>query len=202
MLFISYYTLKTPYEHIINKYLFPTLKKWKLEYDVEGVKNLGDWYKNTGYKSTFILKMLEKHKKDVIFLDGDATVEKYPVLFDKIPQEYDLACHFLDWSKQYTHWRNREHPKELLSGTMLWRYRPKVIELIKKWQAEVAKNPKVWEQKVLQRMIDGEKGIKIYDLPAGYTAIAQGNGKAKAYVTDVVILHHQVSRKYRQSKFE
>ena len=45
------------------------------------------------------------------------------------------------------------------------------------------------------------KDVKIYDLPAGYTAIAMGNGKPKPYIKNIVILHHQVSRKYRNKKW-
>lgn len=199
MRFISYYTLNTPYEMVAQKYIIPTLKKWNLKYDVQGVKNLGNWYANTGYKSKFILDMLEKHKEDVIFLDADATVEKFPSLFYKISKEYDLACHFLDWEKQ---WNQKDKPKELLSGTMLWRYKSKVLDLIKRWREEVKKNPHVWEQKILQITIAKEKDIKIYDLPASYTAIAMNNGHPKAYVGEPVILHHQVSRKYRQCQWE
>ncbi len=198
MIYISYYTKNTPYEQVMKDFLLPTLIKWKLKYDVQGVENLGDWSKNTGYKSKFIIDMLEKHKEDVIFLDADATVEQYPIVFEQIPEEYDMACHFLDREKQ---WRLLNRPKELLSGTMLWRYKPKVLDLLKRWRQKVLDNPKVWEQKILQAMIDKGEDVKIYDLPAGYTAIAMGNGKPKAYVTDVVILHHQVSRKYRSKKW-
>ena len=78
MKIISYYTKNTPYEEVANTHLIPSLKKWNLSYEVEAINDLGDWQKNTGYKSQFVLKMLNKHKNNVCFLDCDATIEQYP----------------------------------------------------------------------------------------------------------------------------
>ena len=62
VIYISYYTVNTPYEKEVRKYLLPSLKKFNLPYDVQGVKDLGSWHNNTGFKSTYILQMLQKHK--------------------------------------------------------------------------------------------------------------------------------------------
>lgn len=97
MKFISFYTICTPYQNIMFQKLLPSLERWNLDYDIEGINDLGDWFANTSFKAEFILNMLNKHKQDVCFLDADATIEKYPELLFTIPEKYDVACHFLDW---------------------------------------------------------------------------------------------------------
>ena len=199
MIFISYYTKKTVYENVIKKYLLPSLKKWELPYIVAGIDNFGTWSANTGYKSKFILETLEKYKEDIIFLDADATIERYPHLFLNIPEKYDIAFHWLDWHK---FWRKTEGrpERELLSGTLMCRYNEKVIALLKNWQKQVQDNIKKWEQKVLQKIIKTEKhGLKIYNLPIQYCSIIKGSSVPE-WIKEPVIVHHQVSRKYRRGR--
>ena len=97
IIYCSFFTIGTPYEKVMGEFLQPTLDKYNLPYDIQGVKDLGSWSKNTSYKGKFILDMLEKHKKTLVILDADATIEQYPTLFSQIPQEYDMAVHYLDW---------------------------------------------------------------------------------------------------------
>jgi len=98
MIIISYATKNTPYEKVINTYLLPGLKKWGLKYDIEYPEDKGSWQANTHLKAEFIKRMILKHKQAVVFLDADATIEKYPNLFFKLEQEkYDISYHELDW---------------------------------------------------------------------------------------------------------
>ena len=52
--------------------------------------------------------------KDIVFLDSDAVVRRYPVLFDELSRkrEYDLSAHFFRYSKES---RNAD---ALLAGTL------------------------------------------------------------------------------------
>lgn len=199
MIFIGYYTRCTPYQIVMSKKLLPSLIKWDLEYDIEGIDDRGNWYANTSYKARFILNMLNKHKKDVCFLDADATIEKYPELLFRIPEKYDFACHFLDW---YLHWRNQrgQATRELLSGTMVFRYNPKVLSLMERYIEECENNPGVWEQKILQGILAKDKTVKIMNLPASYCAVIKFDNKVPEYVGEPVIVHHQASRKYKRNK--
>ena len=191
MIFISYFTQNTPYEEVMNDYLLPCLEKWELKYDIQEVKNLGSWQNNTSYKPTFILEMLEKHKEDVVFLDADATIEQYPKLFFEIPNEYNIACHWLDW---YKFWKNTEgeSKRHLLSGTMMIRYNLETVDYIKKW-IDACKNSTQWEQRILQQIIEKDN-YKTYNLPIEYCAIKKEN---RDLIDNAVIVHHQVSRQYR-----
>ena len=197
MIYISYYTKETPYETVINTHLLPSLKKGNLKYDIQGIQDLGNWNANTAYKAKFIREMLEKHKEDVVFLDADATIEKNPILFEQIPEKYDLAYFQMDW---YLHWRNEKGRKkrELLSGTMMFRYNPKVIHLTHIYEQYCKKNPRMWEQKVLQTVLECPNTLKIYNLPATYCAVVNHSNVLPSYIKDPVIVHWQASRKFKK----
>lgn len=198
LIFISYYTTGV-YEKVANEYLLPSLKKHSLPFDVEKVLDLGNWWLNTAYKPTYILKMLEKHKKDVVFVDADATILQFPVLFYEIPKEYDIAVHYLDW---YKFWHNKEDGKrfDLLSGTMLFSYNEKVLDLTKEYIKECQAIKNSLEQRILQEIIEKDKTLKVYNLPPSYTAIIKPNGTVPEYIRKPIILHHQASRQYRNKR--
>ena len=200
LIYISYYTSATPYQKVMEKYLLPSLKKFDLPYDIEAIEDRGNWSRNTSYKAKFVLQKLLQHKKGVVFIDTDATIEKYPSLFAQIPPEYDIGVHYQDWYKQ---WRNSDCGKkfDLLTGTIMFRYNERVLSLVRKWVARVKSSP-TWEQVVLQRLTEENKDIKIYKLPVEYCTVITHKGEIPKYVKkeDVVILHHQASRKLKNRR--
>ncbi len=200
LIYISYYTKNTPYEKVMNSHLLPSLKRFKLPYDIEAVPDLGSWRANTSFKAQFVLQKLLQHKKDVIFIDADATIEQYPSLFAQIPPEYDIGVHYQDWYKQ---WRNSDCGKkfDLLTGTIMFRYNERVLSLVRKWVATV-KNSTTWEQIVLQKLTEENKDIKIYKLPVEYCTVINHKGEIPNYIKkeDVKILHHQASRKLKNRR--
>lgn len=126
---ISYYTKNTPYEAEINEKLRPSLEKFKLEYDIQGIEDLGSWQKNTGYKCQFIKTMLLKHKKPVVFLDADAVILEYPELLFNIPTEVDLGFHHFNWcyssdTQVYTQ-KGWKYFYELTSNDFIYTLNPK-----------------------------------------------------------------------------
>lgn len=200
MIFTSFYTLQTPYEQVMQDYLLPTLKKFNLKYEIKGVKNEHHWQKNMINKSKLILEMLKKHKQDVIFIDADGTIEKFPQLFWDIPQEYDLAGHWLDYELQ---WREKSSKKrDLLGGTLMFRYRPNVLKFIEEWIVLCEKYYTTSnDQRLLQKLIKEHPEIKGYYLPYSYAVILTFQNKIPKHMIkpgEVVILHHQVSRKIKR----
>lgn len=195
MIYISYFTQGTVYEEVMNELLLPSLKKWKLKYDIQGIKNKGSWSLNTAMKSKFIIDMLNKHNDDVIFLDADATIEQKPILFNNISKKFDIACHYLDWGT----WYKKTNKKELLSGTILLRNNNKVKKLCKEWHENAINNSR-WEQLILADILKERKDIKVYELPLSYCYIKSlPNGKDPFVKLNPVILHHQVGRKYKRN---
>lgn len=197
MIFVSYYTKKTPYETVLKTHLLPSLQHFGLEYDIEAIDNKGSWAKNTAYKPQLILNMLKKHKQDVCFLDADARIVKYPRLLFEISDDYDLACHFLNW---YGHWRKQWNKDkfELLSGTMIFKYKPKVLELVEEYKNAVNNDVQKWEQKVLQGIVENRKDLKIYKLPASYCCVVMQDYSIPEYISDPIIVHTQASRIYKR----
>jgi hypothetical protein len=198
VIFISYYTVGV-YEEVMKKYLLPSLQKWNLKYDIAETEDLGNWQANTGFKCKFIKEMLLKYKKDICFLDADATIESYPDLLFKIPEEYDIAIHLLDWM---LFWRNNagQEQRELLSGTMIVKYNEKAFKLLDEWIKQVEIQKTVKEQKVLEKIVLNNPKYNMYDLPPAYCAIKKFDGSIPEYVGKPIILHHQMSRLYRNKK--
>jgi len=190
----SYVTENTPYVDVADQYLIKSLKDKQISWNVDIVSNMGTWLKNTAYKPNFILQHLNNNQfKSTVFLDADATVEQYPTLFDTIPDEYDIACHYLDWETWYGHSPNI---KELLSGTLLFRNnRENVIKLVTQWRDE-AQKVNEWEQKTLARILENNKEIKVFELPLEYIYIKTlPDGRDPIVkIENPIIVHHQVSR--------
>ena len=196
MIYISYFTKSTPYVQVAKSYLIPSLARWNLRYDVRELPSQGDWLHNVALKPGFILDMLNEYKEDVTFLDADATIEQSPDLLNSIPSEYDIAVHYLDWKT----WYGKGDKKELLSGTMFLRNNSKVKELCKEWSEEAKKGER-WEQSVLANILKERTDINIYELPLSYCYIkSRPNDKQPLVLLNPVILHHQVSRKYKRKK--
>jgi len=190
---VSYFTLDTPYAKIAHECLMPTLNHGRIESDVRGVDNLGSWMKNTSFKPAFIKMMLEQHcDSNIVWVDCDAEIVRFPSMFIHIPDEYDVAVHYLDRDKWYS---NGNTGKELLSGTVFFRNNENSMRIVDKWKDECSKNEE-WDQKVLQRVLEGEK---VFELPIEYCYIKTmpDGSQPRVGVLEPVILHNQASRKLR-----
>jgi len=195
---ISYYTPN--YAPVMEKYLMPTIQKFNLESDIQAVSSLGNWQNNTKFKPSFILSMLDKHKKDLIWIDADATIEQYPALFWQIPQEYDIAVYYLDW---FLHWKNKPNQpiRELVSATMMFRYNDKVMNLVYQWRQNCRdNNTGTWEQKILEQTLMKHTEINVYNLPNEYCCILLQDNSIPKYIQNPVIIQHQASREYKRKQ--
>ena len=197
-IFIAFYTKDSPYEQIAKEKLIPSLERFNLNYEIIQTESQGNWYKNVAEKPKIILDYLVEYpfQYNVVILDVDAIIEKEPILFNEIPDKYDIAFHYLDWSIWYRY--QNCNIKELLTGTMLFRNRPQVRELCKEWYSQ-AKETQQWEQKVLERII-GNYNLKIFELPIEYIYINTLPNGSKPRISDenVVIRHFQASRTWKR----
>lgn len=200
----TFYTIDTPYEQVFKDYLLPSVMNLFYEYEVKwkvsAIENKGSWNKNVAQKPLVILKMLEEmnniynNDKALVFLDADSSVDKYPRLFNEIPNDVDIALHYLDWATWYQNGINR---KELLTGTMFFRNNQKVRDLVKEWYEQALKTD-VWEQQVLERLLP-KTDLVVYELPVEYCYIkSMPNGSAPHVKCEPVISHNQVSRKLKR----
>jgi len=197
MIICAYYTKNTPYEKVIKDYLLKSLENFDYKTHIEQIADRGSWSSNTGYKPEFVLKMLEKYD-EILYLDADAEVKQQLFKLENLPKTYDIAVHYLDWMK---FWRGQKNKgmHNLLSGTMLFRNRENVIRICEKWKNQVQVNPDIWEQKLLQQEIK-HSDLKIFELPIEYATIIKKNGTYPDYIGKPVVIHNQVSRKYKHKK--
>lgn len=200
MIIVSYYTKNTPYEEVLNTKLLPSLKKWKLKYDIQAIVDKGSWQANTHFKAEFIREMLKKHNEAIVFLDSDATIEQFPELFCKLEKEkYDISYHELDWYKM---WRKQEgnSKREVLSGTLFINNTAISYRFLNNW-IEYNKQSKNWEQRNMEKILEKWKNkLKIYPLPYSYITIMYRNNTLPLHMikeSEIVILHHQASRRLK-----
>lgn len=195
----SYFTLETMYSEVYRQYLKRSCERLGLTDRLicMQIADQGDWYKNTAEKPNIILNILSSMKEDdcLVFLDADATIEQYPILFDEIPHEYDIAFHRLSWKSWYGH---EVENKELLSGTLFFRNNKRIRKLCEEWYKR-ASNSREWEQKILQSLMEERPEIKAYELPLEYIYIKTRPGDLEPLVKlEPVILHHQMSRFFKK----
>lgn len=193
----SFYTCRTPYEQIIEEYLKKSCNKFNLDLFIVATDNQGSWSKNVAQKPRVILDMLETLEDNInlVFLDADSTIEQELKLFHEVPDEFDLALHYLDWNTWY---QNGSDVKELLSGTLFFRNNERVKSLVREW-ADKASTSQEWEQKILEKILKKRTDIKVFELPIEYCYIkTMPNGQEPFVKCNPVILHHQVSRKMKR----
>lgn len=195
----AFYTENTPYEKVIKDYLLPTTESLGIRTIVKSIPSHGDWHRNVAEKPKIILDILNELPPEqcLVFVDADACVLKYPELFDRIPQEYDLACHYLSWNVHYGH---VHYPDilECLSGTLFFRNNVTVKSLCIDWHSRAIQSNQ-WEQKILGECLK-TSDIKVYELPYEYITIPTlPDGRSHPRGSkDAVITHGQVSRTFKR----
>ncbi len=184
---IGYYTRNTFYEDHAQIFI-KSMERLNISYYVEAIDDLEGWYKNCAYKPTFIKNMMLKFPDcNIVYVDVDAEFLAYPKLFDEL--ECNIAVHYFD---------RRNHPKitveayEVLSGTIFLKNVQLVYELVEKWEEECKRSPRVWDQKSLEKILQGN----FYYLPAEYCKIFN----LMPHIKTPVIVHYQASRQIRKNK--
>ncbi len=183
---VGYYTKNTIYEGKAEV-LRRSLEKYKVPFMLQCIEDLGGWYANTCYKPTFLKEMLDKFPDhNIVYVDCDAKFFKFPELFDSF--EGNIGVYLLDCKRCYG-----KGPQifEVLSGTVFLRNNEEVKELVKKWEQECKRNPNVWDQKSLQKVL----GNNYKELPGEYCKIFN----RMEWIKDPVIVHYQASREVRKN---
>ncbi len=187
---ISFYTEDTGYEKEAER-LRKSLDALGIKHRIYPVKAGRSWRENLQWKSRLILQAFDEFPgKDIVFVDADAVVRKYPELFDNLstdPHQYDLAAHYFRW---------RDNAKlELLSGTLWVANNATGRRLVGMWHEFAALNMNMRHQECLKVLLDkGTLGVSIYRLPFEYTAIFDAPQRKGI---EPVIEHFQASRRLK-----
>ena len=180
-IFASYYTKGTGYEDQI-KQLKATLRRFNLDNDIRGVDDMGDWYKNTYYKSQFVVETMKRHPdRAIVFVDADAKIRRSPVLFNDY--EYDFAFHLYN-------------KKELLGGTLYFKNNKGGRYMADKWlEIDRERLTTLMPQKNLHAVFERCKDkINWKTFGIEYCMIFDCRSRHKV---SPVIEHFQLSRKYK-----
>lgn len=166
-----------------------SLEQFNIPYHIRSIDTLGNWQKNTQYKPTFLLEMIEQFPDHcIVYVDSDAEFKAYPVLFDELTKTCaKIALHQLD---HFLH-RKRKRPLEVLSGTLFLPNTATVYNIVKLWQEHCKVNPILWDQRALEKVV----GNNFHQLPEEYCYIFdyKYNRQMKP-----VIVHNQISRKVKK----
>ena len=173
---VSFYTVGTGYESEARE-MEATARAFGLVTDVRPVPNLGDWVHNCAMKPAFIRDRMQDYPgKPIVWLDADARVRQKPELFDAMAN-VDLACHY-------------RHGVELLSGTLYLGATPGAKVLVDAWCAAQLLEPWVWDQRILQRVVESSPDVVVRELPASYVRVFDD-----PKMGEPVIEHTQASRR-------
>lgn len=132
------------------------INKWKSKLDKLGIQNYAEEYttaprdlpksksikglydfrtsqEGMNYKGEFILKMVNKFKKPVVYLDGDMLVHKYPTLFDS--KDYDFMLRHWEFDPMDFLGPDSFSPKrfETSGGIMYFNNTPRSKNVLKGW---------------------------------------------------------------------
>jgi len=178
----GFYTRETPYEKEILG-LTGSCKEFNLPVYIQGYESRGSWVRNCAIKPEFIYETMARFRDfNVVYVDADAKIKKYPELFDDLMS--DIAVHYKDG-------------KELLSGTIFVQNTAKMQEFIRHWISAQNTRPREWDQRTLQWCLDKYKNAMHLDigyLPPNYTQIYDTMAKCG----EPVIEHYQASRRFHR----
>lgn len=144
---------------------------------IYGYDSRGSWQANTSFKPVFLQWVIDQHDCDIVYLDADARIRKYPRLFDVFTA--DIGVHYKDGH-------------ELLSGTIYLKNNDTVRSILNEWVSEQRSNPNTWDQKILQRVLEK---YNVQELPASYCQIFD----SMAHNGEPVIEHLQASRRLKET---
>lgn len=104
----------------------------------------GSWVRNASLKPTFLVTQRQKLQGPLLYVDVDAVFHRnpWPVLADF---DCDIAVY-------------RERGR-LISATILINDTPAARELLTRWKERCDENPEVWDQVVLQEILDEDQAL-------------------------------------------
>ena len=175
---VSYYTKNSLYEKEVED-LKKSLEDLKIDFEIDGIEDLGSWQKNCFYKPQFLLEKLEKFKKPILWIDADAVVVKPLKYFETVKE--DIAI--------------RKVKGNVLTGTIFSNYNKRVVKLLESWKKRCDKEKRkdILEQQCLDEVLKEEffnNNIKIKELDPIYCFIFS----EKLKKGKIVICHFQASR--------
>ena len=186
--YISFFTINTSYEEEI-KILEASLKSFNLPYYFYPVENLGSWRANCHQKIKIIKSALNTFKQSIVYLDSDCVIKKYPEIFYKIEQGYDLGIGKVDFKNKYlAHSLNT-----YISSVIYCPYKEITFKILDLWEEKDLDFSIHYDDISLERVLNEHPEFKIYILPDNYCQIFDIMRSAG----EPVIQLNQASRRFK-----
>ncbi len=116
-----------------------------LSVQTTGVDSTGSWVRNASLNAAFLLEARQQHRGPLLYVDVDAVFHRNP--WPQLAQyECDIALY-------------RENGR-LLSGTILLNDTPQTLNLLEEWKTRSEINPDIWDQVVLQEILDQDQALE------------------------------------------
>lgn len=193
-IYISYYTIDTPYEEEVKK-LAASLIQFELPHELWGLPSLGSWAKNVSQISNVCREAVDKYPdRPVVFICADCIIRQRPELLEKMPSDIDFAVHYGLYHKRI----GRQVNGSCYYFAPTDEAKILVREYERRCMVELAANdfPR-WEEKVMQEIIDeGKWKGKWLNLPGTYSKIFDNEIQDGANEPPVIELF-QASRRFR-----
>jgi hypothetical protein len=152
-LFYSFHTPDEKYTKLANN-LTRQLLKLGLCHWTEVVEHQGTWFDTVRTKPSLILKQMKAVKRDIIYIDVDCEILKYPK--EVIECDAQLAAR---------KWGNAG----VWDGFILFRYSPNIIHFLEHWASETARNTGAVEGEVFAWILAGTWPFDIHYLSRDYS---------------------------------
>lgn len=186
MKIVAYYTSDDIYhEHFLI--LKKNLQGFNLDYFFKKIEP-NSWLSVTSFKPKFIKNCLDQFQDDILYIDIDCIIHNdISVYFNELDENIHIAAH--------------KNEDELLSGVVFFRDSKQSQKILDMWIEGMEKNPSVWDQKVLERIIK-DNDIQFYNLPVSFLYIFD-KSKIDHPNLKPVIEHLQASRekKFQEKNF-
>lgn len=188
---ISYYTRGTPYEKEVAN-LIGSLERFDLPYKIYDIPSRGSWIKNVQMNEEVILGAMDEFPgKEIISLDADSVIQRYPALFETL--DCDFAAHYHIWP--------RGNRKELFCSTMYFKNCAVVKRFLTSCIERYQKHPTTRQQPNMMAVFEGKwndivwrKALRFTNLPPQYCKIFDLMGEIKY----PVIEQFQASRRFKK----
>lgn len=133
-----------------------------------------EYRRTIAFKPTFMLRMLTRHRRPIVYMDADFEVKQYPALFDN-PAGADLMIY--NWYADPNNSIGRYQPRTLLcsSGVVYWNHTRGALRLLEEWSAVARANPRCADDQILDRVFNQGGYVRRLScewLPQSYLRIA------------------------------
>lgn len=165
-LVVSYYTRQTGYQ-LEAEHLRQSCERFGIDHVIEGIDSQGSWELNCAYKPFFMLEMLKRYQRSLLWVDADAVFVKKPRL---------LAAFKSDFAIYRQPGLKEAHPSKVRSGTVFAAPTDVGMSIVREWIGEChrqltdpTRTEVFWDQIALRNV--ALKNSAVASLPLSYIKI-------------------------------